>query len=815
MKKTKVYRPRRGIKFTNQALGVHPPASFVAGSITKTSPTKPKVNFSTKNFGVVIPSGSAMKSVTDRPDVVYLQSQATQVVVTSSMRLEGSLSYGRQYEKRKNNAKLLGLNSSLPFGAKRYSSVTQDTLVTATGSFERPLGVNNAFVCLPFSSIENQSPAAPAYKANALLPTSFSGTVIRSKQFGEAGNIIYFSCLDGVDAGVPYLDESAYPNITAYVQLGVSTISGVLEAINVSSSYIEIQASASNDTSVIYQECEEQFLYSGSNATWPISNETLLNYHNAGKQAVENSPVPASATLFYSKKSGLQTITVKHTASINDLSAGKVGVWAPSSFSANSGSLFTNVTGTNGIIASAHSTPASVFVSVPVSGKLVDIKVWVEIFHTTGTSDPCLEGLGVALRAPNLSWGHAHPMRNDDKFISWEAPAVEEFYRDSFLLWEGTVVAVRGSSFSSQWIGNIKGRYPTWNDDFCLRTVFSDGAPTKNPRNLYTSPSGVYLGSPNASRGINNAYGMNVPWISDLNIDGAHKAAGSPPRGWLTGPGGVAAINEWSTTGSNFGADYITAVYPLLDPIYCRKKYSAEENTALTQWGAFSTAQSDAYTDWQQWRGFRPGLRGTEISGSWQLLLMQRATASPSNAYYRQVRLEITYTTGSEPFEFRNSRRKSPLRPGPLLVATVSGSDLSRNGTSVSPGQDYFLNEVWTDVQQQNSINAAFGVKLDTGSIADGSWALLYKLSGSLADASGTAPGWLLNNQFGMPSIPISSSSLARSEYTQQSVYSPLSVMSPSRVIDTPKSLFDAAKDFGNDKSIIELARQFVSSSTT
>ena len=50
--------------------------------------------------------------------------------------------------------------------------------------------------------------------------------------------------------------------------------------------------------------------------------------------------------------------------------------------------------------------------------------------------------------------------------------------------------------------------------------------------------------------------GNDWPWISDARVQdsGNHGAAGSPPRGWLTGPGGVAAANEFATTGSNDGA---------------------------------------------------------------------------------------------------------------------------------------------------------------------------------------------------------------------------------------------------------------------
>src|SRR5690606_16763825 len=161
----------------------------------------------------------------------------------------------------------------------------------------------------------------------------------------------------------------------------------------------------------------------------------------------------------------------------------------------------------------------------------------------------------------------------------------------------------------------VTNKYPCWQRDRSMRTIFSDGAAVSNPRHIKDpSPSLNYVGSPNAGRGFNNAYGFDVPWTSESEISGAntYSDAGSPPVGWLTGPGGTNDVNEWPTTGVNYGADYLKPLYPLLDPLFQRKRYGDVPRRPNT---------GSALFDPGSWTGFRPGLYGTEASGTWYLLI--------------------------------------------------------------------------------------------------------------------------------------------------------------------------------------------------
>lgn len=638
---------------------------------------------------------------------------------------------------------------------------------------------------------------------------------------------------------------------------------------------------------------QQKKIYSDSSIYVTASRETMWNVWNSGSAPVEYTAVPASASAFYSKKVGYQTLTVKKTASFFDTVVPFSGVIVPSAFAAGTGSLITYVTGANTqILTSSFLNPATIRINVPQQGTIVDLRVWVEIIHLSGGPGKTfpLGNLGIAIRSPNLRWGHANPLLNDpaivnivqnnsayflgidSNFGNWWYPPPNA-YRDSFILWEGPGV------FG---VGDLKGPFnslsdggftlkslPCWQRDRSMRTIFSDGAKTLNPRHhrviekrsTYSGyvpppPAGAFQterweygqeasgtawqGSPNAtgiqSTNQNNfpapdkitsvrevavsSFGADWPWTSDKTIFPAtesHQTNGSPPKGWLNGAGGVADVNEWPTTGVNYGAEEIKPMYPLMDSIYVRKVLTGEGPMI-----GFSGSENEVpVIAPDNWRGFRPGLRGTEMSGTWELLLhQQNIYDGPTQAistYFRQVRLEFTYEVGRRTNVERGRRKNAPERQKSRLISKVSGAagwlntNIPTFGTATGTFECY-TNEIWTDVSNDTKIGATFGIVAGTGTVELNDVALLVKLTGALGDISGSAPGWLLNNRWGMPVIPISSASLVVYEETS-SFGNPLSALIDQTV--GQQRLSAVSNDLKPQMTRAQIAAAFVTSSTT
>jgi hypothetical protein len=552
-----------------------------------------------------------------------------------------------------------------------------------------------------------------------------------------------------------------------------------------------------------------------------------LNYFRSGSSAIETTAVPASATLYYSKKSFYQTLSVKKTASFFDTVVPFSGAIVPSQFSAGTGSLITIVTGSNmHSMSASFRYPATIRVDVPQSGKLVDLKVWVELTHhssSAGQADP-LGTLGIAIKSPNLRWGgHAHPIRNDPKFITaFKNPLFVQasilgstgvddiyipparFFSDTFLLWEG--YAIENYNGTEKYPGpasNVTAFYPSWNRDRHMRTVFSDGSPIANPRHLTGPVSGNYNGSPNGA----SAWGNNAPWTTEaFGFSGepiTFQAAGSPPKGWLTGPGGVANTNEWPTTGSNLGAETVRPVYPLLDGIYQRKRVGSEFpliGTIVTKYGGTVDIPQE---NPGLWRGFRPGLRGTEISGTWEIMFAQCGDISGSgyeigeteriNSYFRQVRFEFTYELHEDPTDIRSPQLGKPHRLGESLHSSISGSgQMGRDDGSGS--WDGYVSDTYIDYRGSAETGRTFGVGLNTGSVDFNQYALIYRITGTLADLSGTTPGWLLNNRFNMPWIPISSASLVEADVSPVVSIHPQDILTDKPIVDSAARVTEAVQ---------------------
>ena len=597
--------------------------------------------------------------------------------------------------------------------------------------------------------------------------------------------------------------------------------------------------------------------YLGNNQAFVISALTssnhavkVLNTFQSASEVLESGPVSATAPTFFSKERRLQTVVVKKTASFQDTIV-RPGSWVPQTFFPGTGSYISTVTGSDSTIPSFPAgttstqpntyTPCRIPIDVPVSGKLVDIKVWFECIVVSGTGDSPLASLAISLRNPNLTWGNAHPIRNDPKLIRVYTAdlgdftisasdalhgnfartngVVNTFYRDTFILWEGPVcwggrgfVDVDNNVFPSH---NLAKMLPCWHTDRGMRTVFSDGASVPNPRHLYGPVGQNYIGAPSTAKGFTSAMGAQVPWTSDQTVPGntTHQAAGSPPAGWLNGPGGKADVNEWPTTGVNYGTNELRPLYPLLDPIYQVKRLTNEAPPISGSSGSFRP---------DIWKGFRPGLRGSEISGTWELFIC--CATVPQDTYFRQVRLEITYETPSftRPTVNRLPRRSQALRSADRMVSEISGSDLMVPSVllvddpllALRAGWDSWISQNFIASGEENEVGRSFGITPLSGNFSNDS-ALFYRLSGTLANIVGETPAWLFTGNGGMPSIPESSASLA------PRIEEPISTgrfnefLLPRRTLDSTQLLQSVAADLNPPKTLRDLAAEFTGSVAT
>lgn len=393
--------------------------------------------------------------------------------------------------------------------------------------------------------------------------------------------------------------------------------------------------------------------------------------------------------------------------------------------------------------------------------------------------------------------------------------------------------------------------YAEWDADIDMRTVFWDGSPIPNPRDLsplFVSPTDVSPGtgaslygytlsasgetgvkcfpysgsaaalalwysSPNsqamvlasASAGTQwntlsflsatwldykpTPGGFGFPWFYDGRIPagalgGRNVGTGGfpfsgVPIGWLTSASaGIPAPGpgEFPTsTGSNLGPANIRPVYPILDDVFVQKMYD-EQYTGLKATGASQLAQPLFTTFPPQHAkvvGFRPGLRGTEVHGKWQLMIGVSADFDALNGmlgnqrcgyWFRQFRMELILDQGVESVDFYPSKTQRfkrptyvPVRDGNRRVQIMSGS----------AEWDIGVNYVFTE--QLPAYGRFIGIMDNTGSSAD--FAVFTRMTGALADQlavssslpapSGTAHTLYayLHNEFGTPYIPISSGS--------------------------------------------------------
>jgi hypothetical protein len=295
-----------------------------------------------------------------------------------------------------------------------------------------------------------------------------------------------------------------------------------------------------------YADLKHEFVIQALSGSDDAHFSRVWNLRKSGSEAQENSPVPATASLYYPKTSTVTRIYAV-TASVGN-----------PNFSPHLGLSYNAVSGTQvnttavGVNSGTQFDPWYVNISVPDRGELVDIKVWVEVLHVSSSTQTGhlshLGGCVIGLISPNVNFKSSIPIANSPD----NRTTINSFtYKDigsMYPLWIG---------FTSKGIGALDGGFESravegWSKDRHIRTIFHDGARTENPfritpvRQLDGSTNVVNTGSLLAGSPNGQVLsGNDWPWISDARVQdgGNHGAAGSPPAGWLTGPGGVAAEN--------------------------------------------------------------------------------------------------------------------------------------------------------------------------------------------------------------------------------------------------------------------------------
>lgn len=221
---------------------------------------------------------------------------------------------------------------------------------------------------------------------------------------------------------------------------------------------------------------------------------------------------------------------------------------------------------------------------------------------------------------------------------------------------------------------------------------------------------------------------------------------------------------ETLTTGPSLGPNDIRPVFPLLEDIY--------------QQLVVPTSPGSQLPENKKLIGYRPGLRGTDILGTWKLRfcntpgafnpntsadLANYASLTSSQYYVRQVRIEflVDSTSGYSDIQYFNPARERlykktsrGFRSGKKLIDIISGSQWWDAGVS------------YIYAYQQPEYGRTVGITTDS---AD-DYAVFTQLTGALATALTGTPSWFLNpppgeGVSGLPYIPLSSASLG--EYGQ------------------------------------------------
>lgn len=439
-----------------------------------------------------------------------------------------------------------------------------------------------------------------------------------------------------------------------------------------------------------------------------------------------------------------------------------------------------------------------------------------------------LQNTVVTLKSPNVEFYSGFPIGNCDKIAKTknyesisrknlnEAYAYEKLqpiFLSSYLLWVGKYYL--GVNITNH--GDLS--YSTWNYDYHMRTIFTDSSPNSNPLHLekyYPNASSSWQGisthnitasahlAPNSvfrdiTKRLKNQTGASncdwytvtpsiptvtgcfTPWFYDrdhwINPNLAGATASFPlsenvsavPKGWNTGP--FVAGNypshvdgEYQTIGRSFGPNTIKPLYPLLSDI---QEVIITENLLEADYEAQGFPRIKKYDS-----GFRPGLKGTEVHGTWELQFgMPQDTYnntgsypgsgySPFGIWFRQARLEFIVDTGEDgcqnnTIRQRYNKKSNPVREQKKLVHIMSGN------LAFSFRRDS-INYVYENQQEQ--YGRSVGMSKNT---EETNFAVFSRITGSLEDnviamgndAFNNLQNHFINNEFGTPYIPISSGS--------------------------------------------------------
>lgn len=853
MKKTKVYRPRRGLRFTNGRRGASPAAGFVSGgSIKRSRPSGPATNLTSPSLAV---SGTdAFLDLNFLGIDVVLVTNATGSAGNKLQFLIGAdQPSGSFYSENANGGAFHYTDGVTTIGALT-ASFPSTLFSVATGTAHPGNIIPTTNSVLRFGNGRDPVPQGPPF----LLLTDDGAnrsSVVDGAVYRAIGRPRAFYCPFS-----PVVSSSSF-DLQGAISTGRLYERRKLDAKLLGRSRASVGTVPFPSVTVIDVNPTGTFTIPswthasiGTNQAFVIGSLSSSNYDSivlntfvSGTESLESSAVPATAQLHFTKSQRFQKLIVKKTASFFDTVIPTSGVIVPTTFLPGTGTLINTVTGTNiAQTISFYRFPATVQIPVSQSGYLTDLKVWVELVHMSGvvSSSYPLGNLSIAIRHPTLRWGHAYPIRNDPALVRVynSDTAVftgdQNFFRDrysppgnffhsTFILWEGppTLTGRGPYDLEAQTNGGFDDvRYPVWQRDRSMRTIFTDGATVPNPRHHYVRGfvSGNNVGAPNSAiLATGSAFGFDVPWTSDKTVfpgTESYQAPGSPPPGWLTGPGGIAAVNEWPTTGSNYGTNQIRPFLPLLDPIFARKRITDELPTV-----GLNLTSSDAIFTPNAWSGFRPGLRGTQISGTWEILFTQNnLSLVPVSAAFRQVRLEFTYETSPSFLRPRISRRFSPRLSGPRYLFSISGSDDSNNVFGISfPGKgsaswDWYVTDIFTADDNHGEIGRSFGISLNPAGTAQvNSPALTYRLSGALADIVGSTPSWLLDRFTGMPAIPESSATMVPRVSEPVSLVPFTQFLLPRSSLDSPQLLKTVAQATNPPQTLRDLASAFTASAAT
>lgn len=611
---------------------------------------------------------------------------------------------------------------------------------------------------------------------------------------------------------------------------------------------------------------------------------TNLGAYLSGNLPLEQSVVPASGNVYFSKMNRLVTKTYAVTASAGLVTAlGSAAFWPP--FDRELTAARSNYQELSGVyINNTYFDPAVIDIPVPDYGRIKDIKVWVEFIHDVRTTSGAisdfgeyphhgLQGVQIALKSPNVNFPCAYPIMSDVNRVGttqgalggWlretivrqaanvipDATGSSQLYRDklampsllrgTYLLWAGHIVDLDWSAPSEAYTPRtstgfqdfawyrpgiseasekrFSASFCSFDTDIDMRTIFTDGSPNLNPRHMHpVMPNGPYAyfrnsagvtgqgGSAIASyniaafgttasdgpfsnayiHGINAPYyrlrkiddaaanwrpkfsitalGSNIPWFYDPRLHSKGYITGSaftaslgmsPPNGWIgtTISGNLVSqpFSQFNTTGSQIGVDTIRPVYPLLDDVH--EKLMGNNGNIYNPTKINFNPIKSVMT--------RPGLRGTEINGIWQLLIGTDAQWVPASASYiphrragvwfRQVRLE-----------FLVEERRGP-RIRALLFETSSCSRTNMKDVStfmIMPPLSH-IEGLATEVDTVQRVQYGRSVGI-TDNTASTDFAVFSRITGSLFEkVSGSASTLqaYLSNEFGTPYIPLSSGS--------------------------------------------------------